>query len=178
MNNKRIDKIAKRLYKEFPDDDKGEIIKAAVEIDKAYGEIPEINLNEFVEKTIEIEKYYRSFPDWYWKKGLHDAEVLSITETELNPDCSLPNPKYNCLEICLDAEGTMFEQDIRKIRFYNYKIKECDVPFSRPEKLWWMHDDLTQISDKRYMSEIEFENAKGRRKKLIITYEIAEVERK
>lgn len=130
------------------------------------------------EQIAEVEKYCRSFPDWYWKHGLHDAVVLSITETELNPDWKSSRPKYNFLEICLDAEGAMFEQDIHKICFYNYKIKECDIPFEDLGKLWWTGDDLTQISDKRYMSEIEFENVKGRRKRLVITYEIAEIERK
>ena len=169
-----IEKWAEKIYNEFPDMDRSEIVRWFVE---SYKEEP-FNIKEVAEKTIEFEKYYRSFPDWYWKKGLHDAEVLSITETKLNPDWKSSRPKYNCLEICLDAEGAMFEQDIRKICFYNYKIKECDIPFEDLGKLWWTGDDLTQISDKRYMSEIEFENVKGRRKRLVITYEIAEVERK
>lgn len=137
-----------------------------------------MNKKEIIENAKKLEEYYNQFPDWYWKQGLHDAEVLSISEFELNPDYKSPNPKYNCLEIHLDGEGTLYEQDICKIRFYNYKIKDCELSFSKVEKLWWMGDILTKLSDKRYLSEIEFENSKGRSKKLVITYEIAEAERK
>lgn len=169
--------MVEEFYDEFPDKDKSRIPEMVKWLVESYSESP-FNIKEVLDKAAELERYWGSFPDWYWKHGLHDAEVLSISEIELNPDYKSPKPKYNCLEFCLDGESALYEQDICKVRFYNYKIKDCDVPFGKLEKLWWLNDNLTKISDKRYLSEIAFDAFKGNHKNLIITYESAEVERK
>ena len=61
-------------------------------------------------------------PSWYWELGLHDAKILSATPLELLPDWKSPIPRYNCLEFAIDAQGAMFDQTVRKIALYNYKI--------------------------------------------------------
>ena len=70
-----------------------------------------------------LEEYYAQFPDWYWKYGLHDAVVLSVSELQLVPDYKEKKPKFNCLEIHLDSKNAIYERDIKTIRLYNYKIK-------------------------------------------------------
>ena len=62
-----------------------------------------------------------SLPEWYWKYGLHDANIISATKKE-----SGWNPTDNCLILKIDCDGALFEADIIEIRFYNYKIKTSD----------------------------------------------------
>ena len=45
------------------------------------------------------EECYSQIPDWYWKYGLHDAAILSVSELQLAPDHKEKPLKYNCLEI-------------------------------------------------------------------------------
>ena len=70
-----------------------------------------------------LEEYYAQFPDWYWKYGLHDAVILSVSELQLVPDYKVKKPKFNCLEIELDSKNALYERDNKTIRLYNYKIK-------------------------------------------------------
>ena len=125
-----------------------------------------------------LEEYYSRFPDWYWKYGLHDAEILSVSELELTPDWKSERPRWNCLEICLDSSGAMYETDICKICLYNYKIKTPDTNINELEKPWWIGDTITRLQDDRYLLEITIETAHGEHKQFAVAFEIPEVERK
>ena len=122
-----------------------------------------------------LQEYYSQFPDWYWAHGLHDAEILSVCELELSPDWKSETPRRNCLEICLDSSGALYERDIRKICLYNYKIKTPEINISALQKPWWMGDTITQLPDRRYLLEIKIETANGKHKQFAVEFEIPEV---
>lgn len=125
-----------------------------------------------------LEEYYAQFPDWYWKYGLHDAAILSISELQLAPNYKEKTPKYNCLEIELDCKNALYEQNIKTIRLYNYKIKTPDIDINSIDKPWWISDTIKELENKRYLLEIEIESARRDRKNFIVEFEIPEIERK
>ena len=125
-----------------------------------------------------LEEYYAQFPDWYWKYGLHDAVILSVSELELVPDYKEKKPKFNCLEIELDSKNALHERDIKTIRLYNYKIKTPDIDINSIDKPWWMGDTIKKLNNNRYSLDIEIESARGSRKHFIVEFEIPEIERK
>ncbi len=125
-----------------------------------------------------LEEYYAHFPDWYWKYGLHDAVILSVSELQLVPDYKEKKPKFNCLEIQLDSKHALYEQNIKTIRLYNYKIKTPDVNINSIDKPWWMGDTIKELNNKRYSLDIEVESARGSRKHFIVEFEIPEIERR
>ena len=125
-----------------------------------------------------LEEYYAQFPDWYWKYGLHDALILSVSELQLVPDYKVKKPKFNCLEIELDSKNALHERDIKTIRLYNYKIKTLDVDINSIDKPWWMGDTIKELNNKQYSLDIEIESARGSRKHFIVEFEIPEIERK
>ena len=125
-----------------------------------------------------LEEYYSQFPDWYWKFGLHDAVILSVSRLELAPDYRDPKPKWNCLEIKLDSSNALCEQNIKAIRLYNYRIKTPDVDINSMDRPWWISDTIKELDDKRYSLEIEVESATDGRKHFTVEFELPEVERK
>ena len=125
-----------------------------------------------------LEEYYAQFPDWYWKYGLHDAVILSVSELQLVPDYKEKKPKINCLEIQLDSKNAIYERDIKAIRLYNYKIKTPDIDINSIDKPWWIGDTIKKLDNNRYLLEIEIESAKCSRKHFIVEFEIPEIERK
>lgn len=131
-----------------------------------------------LKRALEIEEYYDQFPDWYWKSGLHDAFIISVSELQLIPDYKDKQPKWNCLEICLDSRNAIFERDVKKILLYNYKIKTPDFDIKSIEKTWWMDDSLEEQENGHYLSEIEAETAEQERIRFTVSYEFAEAERK
>lgn len=125
-----------------------------------------------------LEEYYSRFPDWYWKYGLHDAVILSVSELELIPDWKSKHPRRNCLEFCLDSSNAIYEQNVYKIRFYNYKIKTSEVDINELEKPWWITDTLKQLPNNHYLLEINIETAQGDHKQFVVEFEYPEIERK
>ena len=117
------------------------------------------------------------YPDWYWHYGLHDAKILSVSEMQLFPDYKSKEQKYNLFEITLDSSAT-YEQDVKIIRLYNYKIRTPDMDINSTEKPWWMDDTVEVLDDGRYLLSIEFETADGDRKYFSIEFESADVVRK
>ena len=124
-----------------------------------------------------LEEYYAQFPDWYWKYGLHDAVILSVSELQLVPDYKEKKPKINCLEIQLDSKNAIYERDIKAIRLYNYKIKTPEIDINSIDKPWWIGDTIKKLDNNRYLLEIVIESAKGSRKHFIVEFEIPEIVR-
>ena len=124
------------------------------------------------------EEYYAQFPDWYWKYGLHDAVIISVSETQLTPDYKDKNPKFNCFEIELDCSHSLGDRSIEKLRFYNYKIKTPDVDLNIQDDIWWLSDTLKHLENKHHLSEITLAFPGEIHKNFIIEYGIAEVCRK
>ena len=66
-------------------------------------------------------------PDWYWVYGLHDACIIQIESFEFPFDYNRfigEKSKYNrnCLSLKINAKGALYDNSIKEIRFYNYKI--------------------------------------------------------
>lgn len=118
--------------------------------------------------NLNSKKYYSQFPEWYWIYGLHDAEILSFSEIELPADWKSKNPKYNCLEICLDTSGARTKLD--KIRFYNYSLN-TKIGIDSLKKSWWMGDKLTVLPDNRFTLEVEIEDVKGEKYTFSVRFE-------
>ncbi len=116
-------------------------------------------------------------PDWYWSRGLHDAEIKGIHELEFSPDWKASEPRWNCLELVLDSRGAMFETDIRQINFFNYKILSGDPDRLREPHTWWF-SDKPETDEKGYRLTVTFESSHGDRFELQIRFEEALVERK
>lgn len=137
-----------------------------------------MNVFKVLKNACELEKHWNQFPDWYWKHGLHDAELLSVSKLEFEPDYRMKPCKRNCFEMDLDSKGAIYEQDIQKIALYNYKIKTLELDLNSYKKLWWMGDDIKELDNKKYLSEIEFESDNRERITFIIEFEFAEITRK
>lgn len=125
-----------------------------------------------------LEEYYAQFPNWYWKYGLHDAVILSVSELQLTPNYKEKPLKHNCLEIKLDCKNALHEQNIKTIRLYNYKIKTPDIDINSIDKPWWISDTIKELENKRYLLEIKIESARRNRKIFIVEFELPEIERK
>ena len=110
-----------------------------------------------------------SLPEWYWKHGLHDANIISATKKE-----SGWNPTDNCLILKIDCDGALFEADITEIRFYNYKIKTSDFDISLLNGGWWLSDEIATKGD-HYFLDLKFDTAKCKTKHLEISFRRAEV---
>ena len=132
----------------------------------------------------ELEAYYAQHPDWYWKKGLHDAAILSVCELELVPDWKERYPKRNCLEILLNGKHALFETNIKKISLYNYRIVDMKLNATEPITLeafrdvYWLGDSIEQLKDGKYLLEIECTDSHSNLMHLTVKFEIAEIERK
>lgn len=83
-------------------------------------------------------------PEWYWKKGLHDAHILNKI---LLPTDELPTTGYiaNGLELRLDSSMALFDTKVCAIRFYNYKELTSEVLL---EDSWWTEDLISREGNK------------------------------
>ena len=131
-----------------------------------------------------LEAYYTQFPDWYWKRGLHDAVILAVSELELAPDWNKKHPKRNCLEILLNGKNALFETNIKRISLYNYRIVDIKTDTIEPITLeafrdvYWLGDRIEQLEDGKYLLEIECIDSHSNLLFLSVKFEIPEIERK
>ncbi len=131
-----------------------------------------------------LEEYYAQFPDWYWKYGLHDARILSVSELQLVPDYKEAKPKYNCIEIALNSKNALCETNIKKISLYNYHIVGMKMNSTEPITLddfrdvFWLGDSIEQLDNDRYLLEIECTDLHSNLVYLNVEFEIPEIERK
>ncbi len=132
--------------------------------------------NEIYKKAKELAEYYAQFPEWYWKGGLHDAKLLSLKPIEIEPDYE--KGTYNCLEICLDADGALFEEDVTRILLYNYKIERLPAIVNAEDAKWWYGDELTKTDDGKYKLDITIVDRKNNKHIFTMIFKTAEVERR
>ena len=109
-------------------------------------------------------------PEWYWKKGLHDAHVVGISSQVFRYDSILRASNY--VEIKLDASQAMFDTTIKTIKLYNCKVltPEFDI-----EGMWWVRDKL-YTSGEKYVLEIELRSLKIQCN-YVLRFDYCEVER-
>ena len=131
-----------------------------------------------------LEAYYAQFPDWYWKNGLHDADILSVHELELVPNWKEKHLRRNCLEFLLNGKNALFETNIKRISLYNFRIVDMKINATEPITLeafrdvYWLGDSIEQLEDGKYLLEIECTDSHSNLMYLSVMFEIPEIERK
>ena len=90
-----------------------------------------------------------NLPNWYWKKGLHDAIIKKISFQTLDYDYTETNPIRNYILLEIDSRNALFDTKVKSIRFYNAKI----VSDSDISGYWWVNDELIYNSN-RYILTI------------------------
>ena len=128
----------------------------------------------------EWQEYFDSLkklPAWYWKRGIHDAEILDVTQLENTFDKMRGKYYKNCLVFTFDSSGAIYETDIKKIIFYNYEVKMSNAPISQLSKTWWMGDKIEQLSNGNYLLNFEVSLENDDRCNFSMEFEYADVER-
>lgn len=109
-------------------------------------------------------------PEWYWEKGLHDAQIIhKIFHTV---GYSREAKGMNCVEIQLDACQAMFDTSVKAIKLYNCKELTPEINI---ENLWWVGDKLS-LSNEKYVLEIDLRSPK-KQCRYVVRFENCEVVR-
>ena len=116
-------------------------------------------------------------PAWYWKRGLHDAQILDTSELGEGVDKKRGKRYRNCLELSLNSSGAIYERDIKKIIFYNYEVKMADASVSELSKTWWMTDTIEQLPSGNYLLNFEVSPENGVNRCYSIEFEFIDVEK-
>lgn len=111
-------------------------------------------------------------PDWYWEKGLHDADIKSVSLCSLDYDVRQAAPIRNYLLVELNPRNAMFDTGVYAIRFCNAAVTagSTDVAVT-----WWIDDELS-YDGKKYTLTVRV----GSRKKngfFTVKFEYAAVSR-
>ena len=131
-------------------------------------------LGEYFRYREQVKKY----PSWYWKHGLHDAQILSVIESGAYREPRRGKNFRNYLEFHLDGRGAMFEMKIEWLRFYNYEIKAMDVSVMQLAKTWWLDDTLQELPNGNYLLNFEVDPENGEHWRFSIEFETGDIKRK
>lgn len=101
-------------------------------------------------------------PDWYWVNGLHDACIVDVEYFEFPFDYNkfVGNKNSydrNLMLLKINASGALYEQDIKEIKLFNFKIITNNIELQGRKKVWWLADKLTE-KDGYYYLEIDFQD--------------------
>lgn len=101
-------------------------------------------------------------PDWYWVNGLHDACIVNVEYFEFPFDYNkFVGNKNSCdrslMLLKINASGALYEQDIKEIKFFNFKIITNNIELQGRNKVWWLADRLTE-KDGHYYLEIDLQD--------------------
>ena len=123
-------------------------------------------------------------PEWYWASGLHDACIVGIETFEFPFDYSKfigEKNKYNrnLMTLRVNAKDAIYDNSVKEIRLFNYKILTDDISLEGREKVWWLADRLVNHGD-YYTLEIELQDFDSDPEDFTfkIKFERAEVDRK
>lgn len=97
-----------------------------------------------------------NIPEWYWKNGLHDAKIISVSEIIVPPDWKTIFSEEKYLDIRLDGRVAQYERDIKVITLYNYSIQTKDIELNELNNAWWMSDAVESLNDGFYRMTIEY----------------------
>lgn len=106
---------------------------------------------------------------WYWDKGLHDADIKDCQEHVLLYNYEEANPIRNYLELTIDSEHALWDNTVKKIKFYNYKIIS---KLKTAKGIWWLEDSIREENGK-YVLTIKGHN----KEEFIVRFDKAEVVR-
>ena len=101
-------------------------------------------------------------PEWYWVSGLHDACIVGVESFEFPFDYNKfvgEKNKYNrnLFAVKINAKGALYDNTVKEIRFFNYKVLTDQITLIGRNKIWWMADKLVDHGD-YYTLEIELQD--------------------
>ena len=101
-------------------------------------------------------------PDWYWVNGLHDACIVDVEYFEFPFDYNKfvgnrNSYDRNLMLLKINASGALYEQDIKEIKLFNFKIITNNIELQGRKKVWWLADRLTE-KDGHYYLEIDLQD--------------------
>lgn len=114
-------------------------------------------------------------PSWYWTAGLHDAQIIRVEALEFSYDYKNPHSCRNCLNLYIDASGALFDQAVKVIRLFNYKILSNEMHSF--DGCFWLEDQLKYTHGK-YILELTLWHQDVNEFQCAIQFQDAEVERK
>ena len=134
--------------------------------------------------SVYISNYPDSLPEWYWIRGLHDACILDVEAFEFPFDYRKlvsKKDKYNrnLMTLTISAKGALYDNTVKEIRFFNYKILTDHISLEGRNKVWWLADRLVDHGN-YYALEIDLQDFDSDPEHFTfkIEFERAEVERK
>ena len=121
--------------------------------------------------NVYISSYPDNPPEGYWVSGLHDACITCVETFEFPFDYNkmfgsqegFDYKKYiseikahnkNLMTLEINAKNALYDQSVKEIRLYNYKIITKDIELRGRNQVWWMADKLTE-KDGHYTMSIE-----------------------
>ena len=128
--------------------------------------------------------YSENLPNWYWISGLHDACIVGIETFEFPFDYNKfigEKNKYNrnLMILRINSKGAIYENTVKEIRLFNYKILTEGISLEGREKVWWLADRVVDHGD-YYTLEIELQDFDSDPEDFMfkLKFERAEVDRK
>ena len=123
-------------------------------------------------------------PEWYWVYGLHDACITQIESFEFPFDYNKfikekDKNNRNCLSLKINAKGALYDNSIKEIRFYNYKLLTDHISLHNRKEIWWLSDRLSDHGD-YFTLEIDLQDLNSYPEDFTvkIKFDRAEVDRK
>ena len=101
-------------------------------------------------------------PEWYWINGLHDAGIVGVESFEFPFDYNRfvgEKNKYsrNLMTLRINAKGALYDNTVKEIRLFNYRILTEDISLEGREKVWWLADRLCDNGN-YYTLEIDLQD--------------------
>lgn len=110
--------------------------------------------------------YFSNYPDnppqWYWTTGLHDACIEDVELFDFPFDYNKfmgERNKYNrnLMTLKINAKGALYDNAVKEIHFFNYKILTDHISLEGREKVWWLADRLVDHGS-YYTLEIDLQD--------------------
>lgn len=111
----------------------------------------------------------RSCPDWYWVRGLHDAQILEVSMQD------------DTLTLCIDSGNAMFDNTLERITFLGARPKTSLPEPTKKQPVYWLSDELIALPFDQWKISICTERYDGRktlRKPLVIIFQSARTNRR
>ena len=127
--------------------------------------------------------YISNYPEWYWISGLHDACIIGTESFEFPFDYHKfigEKNKYNrnLITLRMNANGALYDNNVKEIRLFNYRILTEDISLEGRDKDWWLADRLVDHGN-YYTLEIDLQDFDAYPEEFTfkIKFERAEVDR-
>ena len=111
----------------------------------------------------------RSCPDWYWVRGLHDAQILEVSMQD------------DTLTLCIDSGNAMFDNTRERITFLGARPKTSLPEPTKKQPVYWLSDELIALPFDQWKISICTERYDGRetlREPLVIIFQSARTNRR